>query len=104
MPTLPNSTLSRAILLGTSQFRGSADLQDLPAVRRNLTDLRTSLTNAEHGVLTGDNMSRDARVWVRVIVLRLLWVGLGVMVAMGVSSLLGVSSLTREYRRTPPSR
>jgi hypothetical protein len=52
---LPNPRLSHAILIGTSEFRGSEDLQDLPAVRNNLADLQASLTNPQHGVLVGEN-------------------------------------------------
>lgn len=52
MASLPNRMLSRAVLLGTSNFRY---LPDLPAVRNNLVDLRTALTDPTHGIFEPDN-------------------------------------------------
>lgn len=51
MPALPNPKLSRAVLIGTSQFD---HLPNLPAVRNNLEDLRTALTDPEHGIIGAD--------------------------------------------------
>jgi hypothetical protein len=52
---LPNPDLSHAILIGVSEFHETDDLPALPAVRNNITDLRSSLTNSRHGILSGDN-------------------------------------------------
>jgi hypothetical protein len=46
---LPRRELSRAVLIGTSDFQQS--LPDLPAVSNNLVDLRTALTDEEVGIL-----------------------------------------------------
>jgi hypothetical protein len=54
MPALPERDLSRAVLIGTSQFDR---LPDLPAVRNNLTELSRSLTDPSSGILSEDNCS-----------------------------------------------
>ncbi|MFD8864662.1 caspase domain-containing protein [Streptomyces sp. NPDC059590] len=41
---------SRVVLLGSSEYD---KLDDLPAVRNNLTDLRHAITESEHGLLVG---------------------------------------------------
>ncbi|MCA1655913.1 MAG: caspase family protein [Pseudonocardiaceae bacterium] len=55
MAPLPNPRLSRAILIGVSDFQASDQLPSLPAVGNNLTDLRASLTNPRHGILADEN-------------------------------------------------
>lgn len=52
MVSLPDRNLSRAVLIGTSKFDR---LQDLPAVRNNLSDLRAALTDPDHGILAPEN-------------------------------------------------
>jgi hypothetical protein len=52
MPALPDRTHSRAVLIGASRF---AHLPDLPAVRNNLTDLSSALTDPTHGIIAPDN-------------------------------------------------
>jgi hypothetical protein len=51
MPALPQRELSRAVLIGTSDFQHSERLPSLPAVRQNLTDLCDALTNGDTGIL-----------------------------------------------------
>lgn len=52
MVALPNPALSRAILIGTSDFQRDDRLPNLPAVRNNLTDLFTALTNRRTGIIS----------------------------------------------------
>ena len=52
MSDLPIAKLSRAVLIGASEF---TDLPNLPAVRHNLTDLASALTNSETGILWRDH-------------------------------------------------
>ncbi|HEX4705792.1 MAG TPA: glycohydrolase toxin TNT-related protein [Pseudonocardiaceae bacterium] len=54
MTALPDPDLSRAVLIGTSTFDR---LPNLPAVRNNLTDLSTALTDPDSGILTATNCS-----------------------------------------------
>jgi hypothetical protein len=51
MRHLPIPELSRAILIGASEFDG---LPELPAVQNNLTDLHAVLTNKDTGILPPD--------------------------------------------------
>ncbi|GAA3998581.1 hypothetical protein GCM10022247_18480 [Allokutzneria multivorans] len=51
---LPNPALSRAILIGTSDFQQDK-LNPLPAVRNNLTDLARALTDADTGILPSEH-------------------------------------------------
>jgi Caspase domain len=51
MPVQPNPELSRAVLIGTSDFQQD-ELTQLPAVRNNLTDLAQALTDPVTGILT----------------------------------------------------
>lgn len=53
MPSLPNPELSRAILIGTSDFLYD-ELKPLPAVRNNLIDLLKALTDPDTGILTDE--------------------------------------------------
>jgi hypothetical protein len=55
LPVLPDPALSRAILIGTSHFEHRDQLQDLPAVQRNLTALAGTLTDPVHGILTEEH-------------------------------------------------
>lgn len=48
---LPDRGLSRAVLIGTSDFARSDRLPALPAVRQNLTELLDALTSADSGIL-----------------------------------------------------
>jgi hypothetical protein len=54
MTSLPNPELSRAVLIGTSDFQ-HGDLPSLPAVRNNLTELSRVLTDPVSGVLSWQN-------------------------------------------------
>lgn len=49
---LPIPDLSRAVLIGTSDYRHADRLPALPAVRNNLTDLLVALTAPDTGILT----------------------------------------------------
>jgi dipeptidyl aminopeptidase/acylaminoacyl peptidase len=62
---LPEADHSSAVLIGTATYR-SAGLPDLPAVRRNLTDLAAALTDSATGPFPTDRCTvlkdpRDAR-------------------------------------------
>ena len=48
---LPRRELSRAVLIGTSDFERSDSLPNLPAIGNNLVDLRAALTDDEAGIL-----------------------------------------------------
>lgn len=55
MSSLPNPALSRAVLIGTSDFERVDRLPSLPAVDNNLIDLRRALTDPICGILTRRN-------------------------------------------------
>ncbi|WP_370945890.1 caspase domain-containing protein [Amycolatopsis sp. cg5] len=55
MVALPDPALSRAILIGTSDFQRDDRLPNLPAVRNNLTDLVTALTNQRAGIISPEH-------------------------------------------------
>ncbi|MBN6035553.1 caspase family protein [Amycolatopsis sp. 195334CR] len=50
-PFLPDPALSRAVLIGTSDFQHHDRLPNLPAVANNLTDLAAALTDSRTGIL-----------------------------------------------------
>lgn len=52
MPSLPQDELSRAVLIGTSDFEFSDRLPDLPAVQQNLTGIATALRDSRSGILS----------------------------------------------------
>ncbi|MCG8928344.1 caspase domain-containing protein [Lentzea sp. CC55] len=54
MTSAPASALSRAVLIGTSDYERHDRLPNLPAVSNNLVDLRQALTRPDTGVLTYD--------------------------------------------------
>ncbi|MES4890961.1 caspase family protein [Streptomyces sp. NPDC096012] len=49
-PRFPDGAASRAVLIGCSDF-ADIDLPAIPAVKSNLTDLRSALTDQPHGIL-----------------------------------------------------
>ncbi|MEU6669217.1 caspase family protein [Streptomyces sp. NPDC046727] len=49
-PRFPDGDASRAVLIGCSDF-DDIDLPAIPAVKSNLTDLRSALTDQTHGIL-----------------------------------------------------
>ncbi len=51
MAVLPDTSRSRAVLIGTSDFRQTDQFPPLPAVRNNLVDLVSVLTAADTGIL-----------------------------------------------------
>ncbi|GAA3837575.1 hypothetical protein GCM10022243_00090 [Saccharothrix violaceirubra] len=51
MTSLPDRTHSRAVLIGTSDFKRADHFPPLPAVRNNLFDLMCALTAADTGIL-----------------------------------------------------
>ncbi|MCK2245041.1 MULTISPECIES: caspase family protein [unclassified Crossiella] len=51
MPTTAEPSLSRAVLIGTSEYADDQDLSNLPAVRHNLSDLLAALTDPVTGIL-----------------------------------------------------
>ncbi|MBW4722169.1 caspase family protein [Saccharothrix obliqua] len=51
MATLPIPQRSRAVLIGTSDFRQADRFSPLPSVRNNLFDLVSALTSADTGIL-----------------------------------------------------
>ncbi|GAA2819358.1 caspase family protein [Crossiella cryophila] len=51
MPTTAEPALSRAVLIGTSEYADDQDLSNLPAVRHNLSDLLAALTDPVTGIL-----------------------------------------------------
>src|SRR5215217_4081479 len=55
MLELPDPALSRAILVGTSEFRYAHRLAELPAVRNNLLDLYAVLTQSDTGIINPEN-------------------------------------------------
>jgi hypothetical protein len=52
--TAPQPALSRAVLVGTSDYERQDRLPNLPAVSNNLVDLRQALTRPDTGVLARD--------------------------------------------------
>jgi hypothetical protein len=54
MARLPDPALSRAVLIGTSDFLRDERLPNLPAVRNNLFDLFTVLTDRRSGILSSE--------------------------------------------------
>jgi hypothetical protein len=54
MARLPDPALSRAVLIGTSDFSRDELLPNLPAVRNNLADLFAVLTDSQSGILSSE--------------------------------------------------
>jgi uncharacterized caspase-like protein len=55
MTRLPDPADSRAVLIGSSRFPNAAQLNELPAVRRNLAALRQSISSPPAGTLDAAN-------------------------------------------------